>query len=240
MSAKTIVFGANGGIGEHLARRLSAAKADLILTARDPDTISDLAGDLGAKAMACDVLSGEDIEAVIDAAGDEIAGLAFCVGSIDLKPLKAVSADDFIDSFRLNALAPALAVKAAAPALAKAGGSVVLFSTVAVQQGFANHSVIASAKGAVEGLMRSLAAELAPKVRVNAIAPSLTDTGIAQSMLSSDQMARAIANLHPLPRLGQADEIASMAAYLMGPDAGWITGQVIGVDGGRSTLRTRG
>jgi NAD(P)-dependent dehydrogenase (short-subunit alcohol dehydrogenase family) len=133
-----------------------------------------------------------------------------------------------------------MAVKAAAPALKKAKGAVVLFSTVAVQQGFANHAVIASAKGAVEGLGRSLATELAPDVRVNIIAPSLTDTGIAQPMLSSDQMAKAIANLHPIPRIGEPKEVAAMAAFLLGSDAGWITGQVIGVDGGRSALRTKG
>jgi NAD(P)-dependent dehydrogenase (short-subunit alcohol dehydrogenase family) len=117
---------------------------------------------------------------------------------------------------------------------------VVLFSTVAVRQGFANHTVIASAKGAVEGLALSLAAELAPHVRINAIAPSLTRTPLAHGLLTNDQMVQSIAQLHALGRLGEPDDIAAMAAFLLTPDSGWITGQVIGVDGGRSTLRTKG
>ncbi len=116
----------------------------------------------------------------------------------------------------------------------------VLFSTVAVGQGFANHAVIAAAKGGVEGLVRSLAAELAPKVRVNAIAPSLTRTPLAAPLLQNETVAKAIAQLHPLQRLGEADDVASLAAFLLGPNSTWITGQVFGVDGGRSTLRTKG
>jgi NAD(P)-dependent dehydrogenase (short-subunit alcohol dehydrogenase family) len=117
--------------------------------------------------------------------------------------------------------------------------SILLFSTVAVQQGFAAHASVAMAKGAVEGLTRSLAAELAPKIRVNAIAPSLTKTQLTQSLTRNETTAQAIAALHPLQRLGEVDDIAGLAAFLLGADAGWITGQVIGVDGGRSTLRTK-
>jgi len=116
----------------------------------------------------------------------------------------------------------------------------VLFSTIAVAQGFANHASVAMAKGAVEGLTLSLAAELAPAIRVNCIAPSLTNTPLAQSLTSNAQIAAGIAALHPLQRLGEPEDVASLAAFLLSRDAGWITGQIMGVDGGRSTLRTKG
>ena len=116
----------------------------------------------------------------------------------------------------------------------------VLFSTVAVRQGFAAHASISMAKGAVEGLTLALAAELAPKVRVNCIAPSLTRTPLAEGLTRNDAMAKSIAEMHAIRRLGEADDSAGLAAFLLGPDAGWITGQIVGVDGGRSTLRTKG
>jgi NAD(P)-dependent dehydrogenase (short-subunit alcohol dehydrogenase family) len=240
MSAPIIVMGANGGIGEALARRLAENGHDLLLTARDRDTLTDLADELGAARHSLDAMDPDSIAAVIDKAdqGDGIAGLAYCIGSIVLKPLKSATADDFIDTFRLNTLGAALAVQAAEKSLEKAGGSVVLFSTVAVGQGFTSHSVISAAKGGVEGLTRSLAAELAPRVRVNAISPSITDTGIAEKLLSSERMAKGLADMHPLGRYGQADDIAAMAALLLGRDGSWVTGQVIGVDGGRGTVRT--
>jgi NAD(P)-dependent dehydrogenase (short-subunit alcohol dehydrogenase family) len=142
---------------------------------------------------------------------------------------------DFNRDFRLNALGAALAVQAALPALKAAPGtsSIVMFSTVAVTQGFAAHASVSMAKGAVEGLTRALAAELSPKIRVNAIAPSLTDTPLASGLTSNAQMAAS-------QRLGQPGDIANIAAFLISNQADWITGQVIGVDGGRSRLRVKG
>jgi NAD(P)-dependent dehydrogenase (short-subunit alcohol dehydrogenase family) len=241
MTAPIVIIGAHGGIGEALARRLAERDVPLILTARDPDTLSDLADATGARTAALDVTDPEQVDSVLGDldAEDGIAGLAYCAGSIVLKPLKSASADDFLDAFRLNTLGAALAVKALQAPLKNAGGSVVLFSTVAVQQGFSNHSVISAAKGGVEGLTRALAAELAPDIRVNAIAPSITDTGIAQKLLSSEQMAKGLAAMHPLGRYGKPEDIAAMADMLLGSEAGWITGQVFPVDGGRGALRTR-
>ena len=240
MPAPIVIIGAHGGIGEALARRLAERDVPLVLTARDPDDLADLAEATGAKTLELDVTDPDRVASALGDLGDDgIAGLAYCAGSIVLKPLKSASADDFLDAFRLNTLGAALAVKALQPALKTAGGSVVLFSTVAVQQGFSNHGVISAAKGGVEGLTRALAAELAPDIRVNAIAPSITDTGIAQKLLSSDQMAKGLAAMHPLGRYGQPDDVAAMAAMLLGDDAGWITGQVFAVDGGRGALRTR-
>jgi NAD(P)-dependent dehydrogenase (short-subunit alcohol dehydrogenase family) len=241
MTAPIVILGANGGIGEALARRLADRDEPLFLTARDADSISGLADELGARTASLDVMDESAIAEVLEQAdeGDGIAGLAYCIGSIVLKPLKSAKADDFVDTFRLNTVGAALAVQVAQKSLKKAGGSVVLFSTVAVGQGFTNHSIISTAKGGIEGLTRALAAELAPDVRVNAIAPSVTDTGIAEKLLSSEQMAEGLAEMHPVGRYGKPDDVAAMAAVLLGADAGWVTGQVIGVDGGRGTLRTR-
>jgi len=173
--------------------------------------------------------------------GGRIAGLVYAVGTINLKPLGRLTEADFEQDFRINALGAAKAVQAALPAL-KAGdepSSVVLFSTVAVAQGFASHASISMAKGAVEGLTLALAAELAPKVRVNAIAPSLTRTSLARGLVSNETVANGIAQMHALPRLGTAEDVGSLAAFLIA-EASWITGQIIGVDGGRSTLRPKG
>lgn len=241
MAAPVLIFGATGGIGEALARRLSAQGMPLFLSARSEDRLSRLAQDLGAGHEAVDVLNGSIEQVVMRAAGAEgLAGLAYCVGSIVLKPLSRTTPDDFLDAFRLNTLGAATAIRAAHKALAAASGSIVLFSTVAVAQGFTSHAVISAAKGGVEGLTRALAAEFAPKVRVNAIAPSLVQTPLAAAITSNDALSKGIAQLHAVPRLGEPEDIAAVAAFLLGKESSWITGQVIAVDGGRSRVRTKG
>ncbi|HZH26238.1 MAG TPA: SDR family oxidoreductase [Azospirillaceae bacterium] len=242
MPAPIVVIGATGGVGEALARRLAKAGRPLHLVARSSDRLGPLASSLGTGQAVADVTDTVALERAVTAGdmGDGIAGLVYAVGTITIHPLKHVSADELVQDFRLNLVGAAMAVKAAESALRQAKGSVVLFSTVAVRQGFANHAVIASAKGAVEGLMVSLAAELAPDVRVNCIAPGLTRTPLAAQLTRSEQMVHAIAGLHAIPRLGEADDLAAAAEFLLSDQAGWITGQVLGVDGGRSTLRTKG
>ena len=242
MTAPILVFGAHGGIGEALARRLAALGEAVVLAGRNGNGVAKLADELRVPFATWDVFDDISIKAAVtQAAGsDGLKGLAYCVGSIVLKPLRAASAEDFVEHYRLNVVGAVLALQAAHETLAKADGSAVLFSSVAASQGFANHSVIAAAKGGVEALVRSLAAEFAPKVRVNAIAPSLTKTPMAEPMTRNEQMLKGIAGLHPIPRIGRADEVAAMAAFLLGPDSGWITGQVIGIDGGRSSVRSKG
>ncbi|MFO1033086.1 MAG: SDR family oxidoreductase [Hyphomicrobiales bacterium] len=240
--AKHIIIGTSG-IGGALARRLAAAGAALHLVSRDATRLAALASDLGASHAAADVTQAGELEEAIAQAGPVVEGLAYCVGSINLKPASRLTEAEALADFQLNALGAFRAVKAALPALKATGqptASVLFFSTVAVQQGFAAHASVAMAKGAVEGLTRALAAELAPKIRVNAIAPSLTETPLAAALTGNPQTAAAIAALHPLQRLGRADDAAALAAFLLSAEAGWITGQVIGVDGGRSSLRGKG
>jgi NAD(P)-dependent dehydrogenase (short-subunit alcohol dehydrogenase family) len=238
---KFIIIG-TAGIGGALARQMAAEGQSLHLIGRHAAKVEPLAQEFGASHAVADVTDAVTLEQAVQAAGSAVDGLAYCVGTINLKPAHRTGDTDALKDFEVNALGAFRAVKAALPALkagASATSSVVLFSTVAVGQGFASHASVAMAKGAVEGLTRTLAAELAPKIRVNAIAPSLTKTPLASFMTSNDATAQAIAGMHPLQRLGTADDVASLAAFLLSEKSGWITGQVIGVDGGRSTLRVK-
>lgn len=163
------------------------------------------------------------------------------VGSISLKSLRGAKETDFMDTFTLNCVGAAECVKAALPGLKKGGtaedpASVVFFSSVAARSGLPNHSVIASAKAGVEGLTVSLAAELAPAIRVNCVAPSLTRSEMAKSMTDNEKMAETIANAHPLPRLGMPEDSAAAAAFLLSSQSSWTTGSILPVDGGRSVV----
>ncbi len=241
MSATMVVIGATGAVGAALARRRAARGDRVVLVARDGARLAALSAELpGSLAVPADATDPAALRAALAQAGPAIAGLAYCVGSIALKPLKRTTEADFLDAFRLNALGAAIAVQAAQDALVAAHGAVVLFSTIAARAGFPNHAAIAAAKGAVEGLTVALAAELAPAVRVNCIAPSLTRSAMAAPLIGNAQMAEAIAKQHPIPRLGEGEDSAALADFLLSEAAGWITGQVLAVDGGRSTLRSRG
>ena len=238
MADKFLVYGATGGIGEALCRRLAADGHALHLVARDAARLQALADDLGATCTAIDVLQPGAFQQVAADAGSPLAGLAYAVGSINLKPFARLTAEDFERDFRLNAAGAALAVQAALPALraAPARSSVVLFSSVAAGRGFPMHASIGMAKAAVDGLVRSLAAVLSPAVRINAIALSLTDTPLAQHIIASDRLREAISAAHPLGRLGTPEDAAAIAAFLLSSQADWITGQILGVDGGRGAV----
>jgi NAD(P)-dependent dehydrogenase (short-subunit alcohol dehydrogenase family) len=242
MPGKILIYGATGGIGEATARALRAKGYALHLTAREPTRLAALAGELDVGFTAADIEEPGAFARVAGEAGPALAGLVYAVGTIDLKPFARASEADFQRAFRINAQGAALAVQAALPALKAAADTagIVLFSSIAARQGFAAHAAIAMAKGAVEGLTLSLAAELAPKIRVNAIAPSLTRTPLAAALTGNAAMAAGIAALHPIPRLGEPADMAALAAFLVSDEAGWITGQVFGVDGGRSSLRVKG
>ena len=237
MGGKYIIYGGSGGIGSALARRLTQAGKDVHLVGRNQAGVTALADQLQAGYTVGDVTDAELFPRVAEDAGEKVDGLVYAVGTINLRSFSRLEAADYLQDFQVNALGAALAVKAAAKALKKSGsGSVVLFSSVAAVSGFSFHASMGMAKAAVSGLTLSLAAELAPHTRVNAIAPSLVKTPLTEKMLANEKTAEAIASMHPLTRLGEADEIASLAQYLLSADAGWITGQVMGIDGGRSTL----
>ena len=235
MSEKYIVFGATGSIGSSLAEQLVSSGNNVHLVARNEDELKNISDKLGCTSTVADVLEDGFIDKVKNDA-PETKGVAYCVGSIDLKPLRMVTEQDFIKCMKLNLYSAVEAIKGYQESLKKNKGSVVLFSTVAAQRGFTNHSIIASTKAAVEGLTVSLAAEFAPNIRVNCVAPSLTKSKIAEPMLKNVAIAEGIAKAHPLKRLGEGKDSAALAKFLLTEDSSWVTGQIIAVDGGRSKL----
>ncbi len=242
MPGRILIYGGSGGIGSATARALHKRGYDLHLVGRERDKLKEIAKELQAGYTVGDVMEEEFFSRVAEKAGDQLDGLVYAVGTIDLRSFQRFSGEDLIQDLRLNSVGAALAVKASLRALKKGDGasSIVLFSSVAALQGFKLHTAVGLSKGAVAGLALSLAAELAPRVRVNAVAPSLTRTPLAERFVSNEKSAEAIAALHPLKRLGEPEDIAEMAAFLISPESSWITGQVISVDGGRSTLRPMG
>ena len=235
MSEKYLIFGATGSVGSSLAEQLKNSGNDIHLVARNEDEVKVIADKLGCSYTVADVLEEGFIEKVKSDI-EEIKGIAYCVGSIDLKPLRMVTEADMNKCMKLNLYSAIEAIKGYQESLKKNKGSVVLFSTVAAQRGFTNHTIIASAKAAVEGLTVTLAAEFAPNIRVNCIAPSLSKSKIAEPMLKNPTIAEGIAKAHPLKRLGEGKDSAALAKFLITEESSWITGQVIAVDGGRSKL----
>lgn len=243
--ARVLLYGGTGGIGLATARALRARGHALHLVARDAARLDAAAAELGETTVTAGDVTDEDLFArATREAGEALSGLVYAVGTINLRPLGRLTAADVESDFRINALGAFLAVQAAAPALKagadEVGAGVVLFSTVAVAQGFAAHASVAMAKGAVEGLALSLAAELSPQVRINVVAPSLTRTPLAAAITANETLTSGIAAMHALQRLGTPEDVGGLAAFLVSREAAWITGQVIGVDGGRSALRTKG
>ena len=229
MSEKYLIFGATGSIGSSLAEQLKNSGKDIHLVARNESELAPILEKLGCSHTVADVLEDGFIEKVKSDIS-EIKGLAYCIGSIDLKPLRMINEQDFQKCMKLNLYSAVEAIKGYQESLKKNKGSIVMFSTVAAQRGFTNHAIIASAKAAVEGLTVSLAAEFAPNIRVNCVAPSLTKSKIAEPMLKNTALAEGIAKAHPLKRLGEGKDSASLAKFLLTEDSSWITGQVIAVD----------
>ncbi|MDC3173729.1 SDR family oxidoreductase [Candidatus Pelagibacter sp.] len=235
MSEKYLIFGATGSIGSSLAEQLKSSGNEIHLVGRNENEVSSIAKKLNCDFTVANVLDESFVEKVKSDI-QEIKGFAYCVGSIDLKPLKMVTEQDFNKCMKLNLYSAVEIIKGYQESLKKNKGSVVLFSTVAAQRGFTNHAIIASTKAAVEGLTVTLAAEFAPNIRVNCIAPSLTKSKIAEPMLKNVAVADGIARAHPLKRLGEGKDSASLAKFLITDESAWVTGQIIAVDGGRSKL----
>ena len=234
---KKLILGATGSIGSSLAKKLVESGDQVHLAGREEVSLSSLASELNSSFTTCDVIEENFCEKILNDLKDEpIDGLAFCIGSIDLKPLKLTKKSDFMKSFNLNLVSATEVIRSLADNLKKNKGSIVLFSTVAVKQGFPNHAIVSSAKGAIEGLTLALAAEFAPNVRVNCIAPSLTNSKMSNFLLKNEKVAEGIAKMHPLKRIGEGSDTASVARFLLTKESSWITGQIVGVDGGRSSV----
>ena len=237
MSKKILIFGATGSVGSSLTKLVKESSMDAHLIGKNEDEISNLKDQTGFSYSIADVTDQNFIETIDkDLDGLEISGIAYCVGSIDLKPLNLVSKKDYLKSFELNLFPIVEIIKKYKDNLKKNKSSIVLFSTVAVKQGFPNHSIISPVKASLEGLTVSLAAELAPNIRVNCIAPSLSKSKMAGKILSNPKIAEGIAKQHPLKRVGEGNDSAALARFLLSDESSWITGQIIGVDGGRSNI----
>ena len=227
-----LIIGASSGIGRQLANQLIDSGHNVYATYYKNKVES------GQPLIEYHTLNVLDENTSLDFLPESIDGLVYCPGSINLRPFERIKPQDFINDYTLQVVGAIKVLQAALPKLKKSEhASVVLFSTVAVQSGLSFHSQVSASKGAIEGLTKALTAEFAPKIRVNCIAPSLTDTPLAASLLNSEQKAEANAQRHPLKRIGKAEDIANMAEFLLSAKSGWITGQILHVDGGMSTLK---
>ena len=239
-----VVFGGTGGIGSALCRRLAARGARLTIAARDRQRVDTLAGELGAHGMALDATAADDVDRCITDALERhgrLDGVAHCVGSLLLKPAHLTTEDEWAAVLATNLTSAFLVLRAAARAMTRTGGSVVLMSSAAARLGLANHEAIAAAKAGVQGLALSAAASYAGRgIRVNAVAPGLVRTPLTARLTANEASLKASAALHALGRIGEPDEVASAIAWLLDPAQGWVTGQVLGVDGGLATVRSRG
>ena len=228
-----IIIGASSGIGQQLALQLINSGHQVYATYFRNKLSSE------NENLQYHYLNVMDEAIKLDFLPETISGLIYCPGSINLRPFERIKPADFAADYQLQVVGAVKTIQAALPRLKKSEhSSIVLFSTVAVQTGLSFHSQVSASKGALEGLTKALAAELAPTIRVNCIAPSLTDTPLAASLLNNEQKREANAQRHPLKRIGAVEDIANMASFLLSEKASWITGQILHVDGGFSSLKT--
>lgn len=224
-----LVIGGGSGIGHQVVNDLLDDGFKVMTASRNIND-ADLPEEVEKQQF--DVLKDEELTLP-----DELHGLVYCPGSINLKPFKRLSTDHLREELELNYLGAVKVLQQSADALKAGKGSAVFFSTVAVQTGLPFHSGVSAVKGALEGMVRALAAEYAPDIRFNAIAPSLTDTPMAEHMLNSDRKRENNAERHPLKRIGTPEDISNAVRYLISDDSSWVSGQILKVDGGMSALR---
>ncbi len=237
MSKKILIFGATGAVGSALASLIKNDSKEAHLISKSEEEVSRIADQTGFTYSVADVLESNFIEKIKQDLNDtDVSGIVYCVGSIDFKPINLITRKDILNCFSLNLFPVYDIIKVFQQNLKKNRASIVLFSTVAVKQGFPNHSIISPVKASLEGLTVSLASELAPSIRVNCIAPSLSNSKMASKVLKNPKIAEGIAKQHPLKRLGEGKDLAALAKFLLSDESSWITGQIIGVDGGRSNI----
>lgn len=226
MNKNILLIGGSHGIGLSLVKLLQKDHT-VYVASRNKDSLDEKVTHIPFDATS-DTLDSTKLP-------DKLHGFAYCPGSINLKPFKMMSLETFEEDMQLNFFSLVKVTKEIMPRMAD-NASLVFFSTVAVGTGMPFHTSVAAAKGAIEGFAKSLAAEYAPKLRVNVIAPSLVDTPLAERLLNNEKKQDNMADRHPLKRVGEASDIAHIAAFLLGENSTWMTGQIIGVDGGMSTL----
>jgi len=225
--ANFLIIGGTKGIGHALTQSLIKQNHQVFFAARNQIELER------ASFIELDVT--QEVNSQFDDLPDVLDGVVYCPGSINLKPFTRLSSADFLRDLQINLLGAVTCLQALHPRLKKSEqASVVLFSSVAATRGMAFHASIAASKAAVEGLTKSLAAEWAPAIRVNCVAPSLTQTSLAEKLTNTAEKIETAAQKHPLKRIGQPDEIAALANFLLSPQSGWMTGQVLHVDGGMS------
>jgi len=229
MRKNILLIGGSSGIGLATAKLLTQ-NHEVYIASRSSDSLTGLDIHHIPFDVTTDDLSTLDLPA-------ELSGLVYCPGSINLRPFKGLKPEAFESDFQINVMGFVKSLQAVLPKLTT-NSSVVLYSTVAVKVGMPFHASVAASKGALEGLGKSLAAELAPKTRVNVIAPSITNTPLADRFLNNEAKMEKSAQRHPLKRVGEADDIAAMTRFLLSDDSSWMTGQILGLDGGMSTLNT--
>jgi NAD(P)-dependent dehydrogenase (short-subunit alcohol dehydrogenase family) len=230
--ALILVIGGSSGIGYALSNKLADQGYDVIATYNQNNVSSEKIN------LTYHHLNVLDQEIDLPFLPQQLDGLVYCPGSVNLKPFQRIKPEEFISDYELQVVGAVKTIQAALPNLRQSNHpSILLFSTVAVQMGFNFHTQVASSKGAVEGLMRALAAELAPKIRVNCVAPSLTHTPLTQSLINTDEKRALNEQRHPLKRIGNPADIADAVEFLLSEKASWITGQVLHVDGGISKLK---
>ena len=236
---KIIIVGGSGSIGAALANELIKENYLIHLIGRDEGSLKEIANKISCEYSIADVLNIGELKSTLEKIDGNIYGIAYCVGTINLKPFKIAEEEEYIESFKINTLGAVTSIKTVLPHLTQNNGSVLLFSTIAVKQGFTNHAIISSSKGAIEGLTLALAAELAPNIRVNCIAPSLTMSKMSKPIVSNEKIKKAIEMMHPIPRLGEGDDYSKIGCFLLSDNNKWMTGQILHIDGGRSTLRLK-
>ena len=226
-----LIIGGSSGVGNELVKILENQGNNIIATYNTNETTNREKVSYFKLDVNHDTLS-------LDKLPDEIHGLAYCPGAINLKPFNRFKEEEFIEDFKFQVLGATKIIQEILPRLkASSNSSIVLFSTIAVQSGFNYHTQVAMSKGAIEGLTRSLAAELAPSIRVNAIAPSLTNTNLASRFLNTEEKMKVQSENNPLKKVGDPKDIAEAAAFLLTSNSSWITGQIIHIDGGYSVLK---
>ena len=231
--ANYLIIGASSGVGKKLSEQLSESAHQVFGTYNKNEIQSD------TPLIQLHPLNVLDETLSLEFLPEILAGVIYCPGSINLRPFERIKPVDFINDYHLQVVGAIRVIQAVASKLKKSeNATITLFSTVAVQMGLPFHSQVSASKGAIEGLVKALAAEYAPSIRVNCIASSLTDMPLAAALLNTDQKREANALRHPLKRIGTTEDIANMAEFLISPKASWITGQIMHVDGGISTLKT--